>query len=285
MLEKIKFVNHIQEEMSWGEYGIYVNSNDLHDYSWDFTSDNNKISSFNKGIVTKTIPIIICCSSETEGLMLKNKLLEITEKDVLALEHGRIVIGDYYLKCYVTGSKKSNYLLNKNYMETSLTVATDRPHWVKETLTSFHKNGSVFSDGSESEENTSGKRNLDFQVDFPYDYMSEMKGKTLNNTGFTGVNFRLVIYGAAINPEIFIGGHGYQVNCHIEENEYLTIDSIAKTILLTKRDGTIENHFHQRSRDSYIFEKIPPGDNMVNWNKTFGFDVVLFEERSEPKWI
>ena len=92
MLEKIRFVNHIQEEMSWGECGIYVNSNDLHDYSWDFTSDNNKISSFNKGIVSKAIPIIICCDSEDEGLMLKNRLLEITEKDVLALEHGRLVM-------------------------------------------------------------------------------------------------------------------------------------------------------------------------------------------------
>lgn len=283
MLEKIRFVNHIQEEMSWGESGIYVNSNDLHDYSWDFTSDNNKISSFNKGIVTKAIPIVICCASESEGLMLKNRLLEITEKDVLALKHGRIMIGDYYLKCYITGSKKSNYLLSKKYIETTLTVATDYPKWIKETIASFRKSGSVIvkAEGKDAAE----KRNLDFQVDFPYDYMSEMKGKSLNNTGFTGVNFRLIIYGAAVNPVIYIGGHCYQVDCQVEENEYLTIDSIAKTILLTKQDESVENHFHQRNRESYIFEKIPAGDNAVTWNKTFGFDIVLFEERSEPKWI
>lgn len=65
----------------------------------------------------------------------------------------------------------------------------------------------------------------------------------------------------------------------------VSIDSIAKTILLTKRDGTVENHFHQRNRESYIFEKIPAGSNIVTWDKTFKFDVVLFEERSEPKWI
>lgn len=216
MLEKIRFVNHIQEEMSWGEGGIYVNSNDLHDYSWNFTSDNNKISSFHKGIVTKTIPVIICCSSESEGIMLKNRLLEITEKDVLALEHGRIVIGNYYLKCYVTGSEKSKYLLHKGYMETKLTVTTDYPQWVKETLISFCMNGDVISDVDEDPDR---KRNLDYNVDFPYDYMSEMKGKTLNNTGFSGVNFRLNIYGAAINLIIYISGHCYQVNCHIEENE------------------------------------------------------------------
>ncbi len=282
MLEKIKFVNHIREEMSWGEYGIYINSNDLHDYSWDFTSDNNRISSFNKGVATKAVPIVICCRSEDEGIAVRNRLLEITEKDVLAVEHGKIIIGDYYLKCYITGSKKNNYLLDKKYMETTLTVATDYPQWIKETLVSFRINGDVFSD---VEEDALGKRNLDYNVDFPYDYMSEMKGKTLDNTGFAGVNFRLMVYGAAVNPVIYIGGHCYQVNCHIEENEYLTIDSIAKTILLTKQDGTVENHFHQRNRESYIFEKIPPGINIVTWDKTFGFDVVMFEERSEPKWI
>lgn len=282
MLEKIKFVNHIREEISWGEQGIYINSNDLHDYSWDFTSDNNRISSFNKGVVTKAVPIIICCSSEDEGIEVRNRLLEISEKDVLAVQHGKIIIGDYYLKCYVTGSKKSNYLLSKKYMETTLTVATDYPQWIKETLISFRMNGEVIS---EAEETGSGKRNLDYQVDFPYDYMSEMKGKTLDNTGFTGVNFRLTVYGAAINPVIYMGGHCYQVDCHIEENEYLTIDSITKTILLTKQDGTVENHFHHRNRESYIFEKIPPGINIVNWDHTFGFDVIMFEERSEPKWI
>lgn len=282
MLEKIKFINHIQEEMSWGENGIYVNSNDLHDYSWDCTTDNNKISAFKKGVVTKTIPLIICCNSEEEGLLVKNRLLEITEKDVLALEHGRIVIGNYYLKCYVTGSEKSKYLFHKGYMETKLTITTDYPQWVKETLITFCTNGDVISD---VEEDMARKRNLDYNADFPYDYMSEMKGKTLNNTGFAKVNFRLIIHGAAINPIIYISGHCYQVNCHIEENEQLTIDSIAKTILLTKRDGTIENHFHQRNRESYIFERIPSGSNIVTWDKTFKFDVVLFEERSEPKWI
>lgn len=231
----------------------------------------------------KAIPLIICCNSEDEGVAVKNRLLEITEKDVLSLQHGRIIIGDYYLKCYITGSKKSNYLLNKKYLETTLTVATEYPQWIKETLTSFLINGDVLSDTIE--ESKSGKRNLDFQVDFPYDYMSEMKGKTLNNTGFVGVNFRLTIYGAVVNPVIYISGHCYQVNCHIEENEYLTIDSMAKTILLTKSDGTIENRFHQRNRESYIFEKIPAGANVVAWDKTFGFDIVMFEERSEPKWI
>lgn len=283
MLEQVKFRNHIKEEMDWGKNGIFVNYSDLHDYSWNYTSDNNKISGFNKGIVTKTIPIVICCNSDAEGITLKNKLLEICEKDVLATQHGKLIVGDYYLKCYVKGSKKSNYLMRKGYMETNLSIVTDYPQWVKESTTSFRADGRVTTEGQTSGDGAGGK-NLDFKRDFPYDYTSDMTNKTLNNTGFVGTNFKLIIYGAAINPTVHIGGHTYQVNCSVGEGEYLTIDSLEQTIYLTKQDGTTVNCFNKRNRTSYVFERIPSGQNTVTWDNTFGFDVVLLEERSEPRW-
>jgi hypothetical protein len=283
MLERVKFVNHINEEMLWGKNGIYVNYNDLHDFSWNYTSDNNKISSFNKGIVTKTIPIVILCNTDAEGLATKNKLLEIGEKDILAVQHGKLIIGDYYLKCFIRGSKKSKYLMRKGYMECSLSIVTDYPQWVKESITSFRADGRVTTEGQTTSV-SSGGTNLDFNRDFPYDYTSDMTNKSLNNTGFVGTNFKLIIYGAAVNPTIHIGGHTYQVNCSVGEGEYLTINSLEKKIYLTKADGTTVNCFNNRNRVSYIFERIPPGQNTVTWDNTFGFDVVLLEERSEPRW-
>lgn len=283
MLEQVKFRNHIKEEMDWGKNGIFVNYSDLHDYSWNYTSDNNKISGFNKGIVTKTVPIIIHCDSDAEGLVLKNKLLEIGEKDILAVQHGKLIIGDYYLKCFIKGSKKGKYLMRKGYMETTLSIVTDYPQWVKESTTSFRADGRVTTDGQTSGDKVGGK-NLDFKRDFPYDYTSDMTNKTLNNTGFVGTNFKLIIYGAAINPTVHIGGHTYQVNCSVGDGEYLTIDSLEKTIYLTKQDGTTVNCFNQRNRASYVFEQIPSGQNTVTWDNTFGFDVILLEERSEPRW-
>ena len=284
MLEQITFINHINEKMEWGRNGIYVNYNNLRDYSWSFTSENNKISAFDMGIVTKSVPIIIYCSSQEEGLMLKNRLLEYADKDVLALQHGKLIIGDYYLKCYITGSKKSKYLIDKGYMETTLTVTTDYPHWIKEQICSFRMDGTAVS--AEADEAEAGsKRNFDYNADFPFDYMSGMKGKTLNNTGFVETNFRLIIYGAVINPSIYIAGHCYQINCSVGNNEYLTIDSLSKTIKLVKQDGATENCFNYRNRESYIFQKVPAGDNVVSWDHSFGFDVILFDERSEPKWI
>lgn len=281
MLEKITFTNHINESMEWGSNGIYVNYNDLHDYTWDFTANGSRISSFSKGIVEKTIPLIICCDSVEDGLEKKNQLMEICEKDVLSLQHGKLTIGDYYIRCYITGSKKGNYLIHKGYIETTLTLTTEYPQWVKESLFRYMPSGYVITEPGAG---NVPKRNHDYNFDYPYDYMSESVMRTVDNTGFIESNFNLIIYGAVTNPIIHIGGHTYSVDCTVEENEYLTIDSVYKTIILRKQDGTKVNKFNDRNRDSYIFKKIEPGENVVSWSGDFGFDVILLEERSEPLW-
>ncbi len=262
----------MNEEISFGQNGIYVNKNDLHDFAWNYTSKNNRISEFSKGIVKKTIPVVISCKTEAEGNKIKNRLYEIAEKDVLKKQYGRIIIGDYYLKCYITGSKKTEYLIGKNYMKASLTIVSDIPSWYKETTTVFgYGKGQVGT-------------NLDFNNDFPMDYTSNLLGKSLNNTGFIETDFRMTIYGACENPEVVIAGHPYQVNVSISDNEYLTIDSVEKTIILTHIDGTEENCFNLRNRENYVFQKIPSGMNGVS-SGHFKFDVTLLEERGEPKWI
>ena len=281
MLEKIKFTNHLNESMQWGSGGIYVKYNDLHDYAWDYSTDNDKISYFTRGIVKKTVPLVICCASEQDGLTIKNRLLELAEKDVLAKQYGKISIGDYFMRCYITGSAKSNYLYHKGYLETSLTIASDCPQWTRETTTSFRING---TSSGENGTVTLAKRNFDYNADYPYDYANGMQRNTLNNTGFVGTDFKLIVYGAAVNPAIFIAGHLYQVNCTVESGEYLTIDSIQKTVVLTRNNGMTVNLFNERNRASYIFEKIPAGVNAVSWGGDYGFDVILIEERSEPKW-
>jgi len=272
MIEQVRYTNHRNEVLEFGKDKLFVNENDLHNFAWTVTSKNDRISGFKKGIVSKTIPIILKCDSEEEGLALRNKLFEVMEKDVLAVKHGTLSIGDYYLKCYVTESKKSEYLLDKGYMRVTLKVSTDFPYWIRETMTTFgYGIGNVGT-------------NLDFNRDFPSDYSSNLLGKPLNNTGFVASNFRVVIYGACENPGITVAGHLYEVAASVAANEYLTIDSVNKTVVLTHTDGTTENCFNLRNRDSYIFEKMPVGLSEIAVNGDFKFDIVLLEERSEPKW-
>lgn len=274
MLEQLKYKNHLNEVFEFGKDGIFVDTNELHDYEWSVTKKGNRIAALDYAISKRKLPVIIICNTEDQGIAARNRLLEVAEKDVLALQHGRIIIGDYYFRCFITKSQKKNYLTTKRLMEVTLTLTTDFPFWVKESTFVFRKMG----------EGSSGGQNLDFSFDFPFDYFSGMGTEELFNTGFVGANFRMVIYGVCSNPAVYVSGHLYQVNCDVAEGEYLTIDSVKKKIFLTSNDGTVTNVFNLRNRDSYIFEKIKSGQNTVSWEGSYGIDIILLEERSEPKW-
>lgn len=273
MIERFLYKNHLGETIEFGKNGFFANKNDLRDWNYSVNSKNERITSMKKGIVKKTIPIQIACLTDQEGIAARNKLFEIMEKDVLSGQHGRFIVGDYYLKCFVTQSKKTEYLRNKRTMNVSLTINTDFPLWTKETMTAFN-----YRQGS------TGK-NLDFNNDFPFDYTSNLIGKEIVNTNFVPSNFRMRIYGPIINPKVTIGGHEYEVTKELQANEYLAIDSTEKTIKLTHTDGSIENCFNLRNRDSYIFEKIPVGTSNVAASGNFKFDVTILDERGEPLWI
>lgn len=271
MLEQFKYVNHLREVVEFGKGGIYANYNDLRDYQWSFSKVNSKISRFNKEIVSKKLPVIIQAPTEAEALTIKNRLFEVIEKDVLSGKYGMIVIGGYYYRCYITASKKSEYLISKRHLRVDLTVSSDCPVWVKETEVNF--NTATASDGG-----------LNFPHDYAFDFTNLMNAQNVNNTSFAGCNFRMVIYGACMNPTIIIGGNTYQVNCTVESGQYLTIDCAAKKVYLTKANGETVNQFNNRNKSYYIFEPIQPGINAVSWTGDLKFDVILLDERGEPKW-
>lgn len=273
MLEKFIYTNSLGETLEFGKYNLFVNENDLRDFAWNIISKNDRISGFKKGIVSKTIPIIIKCEYEAEGIAVRNRLFEVFEKDVLFKKYGKIHIGNYYLRCYITGTSKTQYLTNLNYMVVSATVQTDAPEWVKETTTT-HQMGGLDDTGF-----------LDFPFDFPYDFQSHLVDMNINNSSFVPSNFILKIEGYAVSPTLYINNHKYSVNITVGAGEYLTIDSLNKTITLNTGVGEV-NCFKDRDRDSYIFEKIPPGKCVVTSpNEGLKFTLTLFEERSEPVWI
>lgn len=273
MLERLKYQNHLGEVIDFGREGVFVNTNDLHDYKWSTTTRGDRISAFSRDIQTRTLPIVIMCDTEESGISKRNKLFETFEKDVLAVQHGKIIIGDYYFRCYVTKSTKSDYQNSKQYISLKLTLSTDFPYWVKESQISY-STAQIAADGY----------GLDYSFDYPIDYTCDLDFASLKNPNFVASNFKLIIFGACSNPEVIIAGHCYKVNCNVGVNEYLTIDSTTKRIFLTRNDGTIVNKFSARDKTSYVFEKIPSGTNDVTWLGDFAFDIVLLDERSEPTW-
>lgn len=271
-LYKLIYKNHINEVVEFGVNGLWFTNTELHDYEWKYTSNNGKISNFDRGIVEKKLSIVIACRSKEQGINYMNKIVECADKDILNGTEGTLYFGDYYLKCYLTKSHKGTFIERKGYLEAEITIASDQPQWVREV-------NNTFADLS-----SSGK-NLDFAFDFPYDFTSPTAINTLVNPSFTNTDFRIRIYGEVTNPTLYIGGYMYSVNCYVASGEYLTIDSKNKTITITRNNGEIVNHFKDRNKTNYIFEKIPSGELAVTWEGTFTFDVTLYEERSEPKWI
>ena len=89
MLEQLKYINHLNEVLEFGKGKLFINENDLRNFVWNIISKNDRISGFKKGIVSKTIPIILKCDSDEKGITMKNKLFEVFEKDVLSVKHGR----------------------------------------------------------------------------------------------------------------------------------------------------------------------------------------------------
>ncbi len=272
MQERLQYINHMNEVIDFGRNGIYVSSNDLHDYDWEPVTRNDRISGFRRGITSRTLPVVIFCSSAAAGLSARNLLLEVAEKDILAEKPGKIVIGDYYYPCYIIGSKKANYMKAKCRMDVTLTLSSDASFWIRESKFSFRKAAAVSSGAG-------------YPFDYPFDYTSAFTQSELLNTSFVPSNFRLTMFGPCEAPGIYIAGHLYNVQCTLQEGEYVVVDSLAKTITKVAVDGTVTNMFNSRNRISYIFEKIPPGSNAVSWDGSIGIDVILLEERSEPKWI
>ena len=213
MIEQIKYINHLNEVIEFGKNGTFINYNTLRDYSWDITSANNKIASFKKGIVSKTIPVIIKCHSEEEGIEIRNRLFEVFEKDVLAKKNGRIIVGDYYLKCFITGSKKTKYLLDKGYMELSLTMKSDYPAWIKESYSIYRPKSALnTSETAEGREILIGNATNSILTGYGVYGRSEQKsytGKNLLQNKATP-NTSVTTYGITftVNSDISITANG-----------------------------------------------------------------------------
>ena len=276
MLEKFIYENHKGQRFIGLENGVYLNQNDLRDYSWSYETINNKISRFHRSVRDRKLPLVFAGLSAEKATAAKNRLLEIAEADIEARLPGKIFIGEYYTLGYITASAKTNYLLSKRYCNIDLTFTSDDPIWYKETTYVFlpteDASGAVYGG------------TIEYPYDYSYDYSTNMTGRRVGNDSVSSSAFRLRIYGEAANPMITIGGNVYQINGTVEAGATLLIDSITKTIVMTDADGYSENWFDKRGRTGYIFTPIAAGMNTVNWSGLFGFDLTVIEKRSEPKW-
>ena len=269
MLDRLTYVSSTGSTIRFGntDSHILINTNDFRNYEWQYSQSYKRITDFSRDTVSRTLPVLIYGK---DVKTIANNIFEIIENDVLLRKYGKLYSGDYYMRGYFTASSKPSYTAD-GFLKLSLTFVSDKPYWIKETNYQYRP------DAIERE-------GLSYPYDYPYDFLASVSVQDIINPSFAEQNIRLTIYGDCVNPSVMIDDHVYGVNTTIDENEYVTIDTAEKTIVLTKQDGTTQNVFNARNRDYYIFQKIPSGKHAISVLPITNVDLTILEERSEPKW-
>ena len=275
MLENFIFENHLGQRFEGLANGVYLNSNDLRNYNWSYDTINSHISRFYRKTTNRKLPLTVICKNDDEAVKVKNRLMEIAEVDIEAVLPGKIIVGEYYTKGYITASVKSRYTIKKRFCRIELTLTSEDPGWYRE------EKYSLFSKTTSPGVSDVG---TDYPWEYKWDYVFPSSANRIVCNSVRDNAFAMKIYGEITNPVVTIAGHSYAVNGTIKAGESLLIDSLTKTITLTKATGEKENWFDMRNRSSYIFEPIPPGQHLVTSNGSFSVDLTVIEKRSEPKW-
>ena len=259
-----------------------ANIQDLLEYEWDYeTSDNvgrngGRITEMKRGVATRNMSISVMGNSREAYAEALDRYLRITERDIRNLTPGRLYLGGNYLTCYLTASQyDSAFDPGVTFSRKAVTLVSEYPFWRIEETTRY------LPDDREEE----SAEYLDYPYDYTYDYLYDLSGaRQLVNDHFAASDFQMTVYGPAVNPTVYIAGHKYMVATVLYDGDYMLIDSAEKTVSRAASDGRTENLFNYREKDSDLFEKIPPGNNTVVFNREFGFDITLYRERSEPEW-
>lgn len=201
----------------------------------------------------------------------------MTDMDIQNLTPGRLYFHDQYIECYITESEY-NVIDGRQGIRNTAKVFAPYPFWIKEKTIPF------IADADEEQQEKSASVKT-YPYEYSYEYEVDLLMRKVFNEHFTDADFELTIYGPAITPTIIIGGHVYQLNCDLQEGEYIKINSDNKTAYKVYEDGIKESVYNYRNRSYYIYEPIPSGMQTVSWDGSFGFDLKLIMKRSEPSWI
>lgn len=270
----LKYINNQNESVDLTEYLVVTDASALFGRSWnaETLSTSNKIVGFSKKNQNFSIKLCVYGDDAEEKL---TSILNIFEKDIVINKKGKLICNGWTIEGNIQQSTTNTYLKTANMVNMTVKFITDSYFWNKEQLY-VHRIYDI--------EPGATNRGLGYEYDYPYDFLSPISSETLSNDGFTDTPFKIVVYGPVVNPSIAIGGHVYQVFTVVEQNEYLVIDGQNKTITRVTRRGEKINEFARRNKQSYIFQKIPAGDNPVVILPECNVDIVLLKERSEPEW-
>ena len=255
-----------------------LNIDNLYDIDRDFTRKNGRITSFNNGTSEKSVELDVLSIKDISWKNAYEEMQNIFNTDTYAQKPGKLYVGEYYLECFIYAILPKSINLTHPYVTCTLRIISNDFIWLKPTRYTY-----LSSDATPGSHHT--KR---YPYMYPFRYQARVGVGTMFNPVSFSSHFQMIFYGLVKNPVVVINDHVYGVDTEVSENEYLIIDYSGehkREIKLHKRDGNIEDKFNDRNRQSGVFTKIEPGKSTVQWSGNFTFDIIVYEERSQPKWI
>ena len=229
-----------------------------------------RVADFAKDPATYETELILT-GGERHRQALINALHDDFETDIRNKKTGRLIWGDYYIDCYIIESNTAptDYLTQTS---NKISIYAPYPYWVQEYKVELYP----------SQESQSGF--LDFPFDFPFDFTAPVIGETTVKSDFPyDSEFEMVIFGPAVNPRVTINGYSYVLYASIPSGAYVVINSRQHTVMQFNTNGTQSNIFNLRNKTDSIFKKIPGGNLNIAWDATFGVNITIYRERSEPR--
>lgn len=227
-----------------------------------------RVAGFNRAAAQYKAELLLF-GTKAEQETLVDSMHDDFEGDMRRVTAGRLVVNGYTLNCFII-SVDARY---KNGVTTdSIQIYAPLPYWMQEQK--------VVLEASE----VTGSGFLDYPYDYSYDYTAPVMGSKIVASDFPFESeFQMIIYGQAVTPRIVVNGYPYTLYATIPEGAYVIVDSKQKSIMMYNADGTQTDLFNFRNKTQSIFRKIPKGNLEIQWDSSYGVDLTIYRERSEPK--
>ena len=273
----LKYIASSGNEYNLKSDGIRTKTANYHKWNWGVNGTTLqygiRVSDFDRKPATYETKLIFD-GSYAQRKSILDALHDDFELDVRKMQMGKIVWGDYYIDCYITMS--STYPDNNNvWTDNDVTIYCPYPFWIQEEVREFFPQVAP-----------AGETFLDYEFDYDYDYSYGKSGygKWIRDFPWT-CEFEMLIYGPCTNPQVSVNGYPYLIKDTLNSTDYVIIDSRSNKVTKYLASGQVLNIFDLRNKSKSVFEPMPAGDLTFTWTGAFGFQLTLFEERSEPRWI
>lgn len=274
----ITYTNHLGDVVRVADGGnLHLMKTDLLDHRWEYESDGQRIWGLRLAAREFELPIGMLGGSLSE----RTELYRALEADAVAAELGTLEFQGYSLICLPVASSLAAWWFSDGIEERSVEFVAPRPLWTREVVSRFPIVAA------------SERDNVD--LDYPHDYRHDWRrgtsaARTIRVDTVGPAEFRLIVYGPASNPLVTIGGNRYQVNVTVPASSRLELDTRDRTVRLVGAYGDATNCYDQRERGrrgggSYAFQPLPRGTSVITCDNTFGFDIIVHDERTEPAWV